>query len=407
MKEEEKQTTQARVADAIRGSLMAGAAGDALGYPVEFMTRHYMTSIYGPKGITTFNRDRCSGKTLVSDDTQMTLFTAAGLLTGWTGAGKAGREYHLGEGVADAYLDWYYTQMLTPELAKRDKHTWLRDLPALADRRAPGSTCMGSCAAMAEGKTPHNNSSGCGGIMRVAPVGLMAAAWQASGYRSCTIEEVATAAAESARLTHKHPLGFLPAALLAVFVYKVAALSASAVKTEIDKIASETIGTLDVIYPGEFSEDKASLKALSKEAVTLAHSDRKEAEAIERLGEGWVGDEAWAIALYCTVRHIDSITESIIAAVNHDGDSDSTGAIAGNMMGAVYGYEAIQKQRIFCPEGCGIEEILELSEIILALADDLATGCGIDADKAVDTPEKQRWHKRYCEMEAEGITAEE
>lgn len=42
------------------------------------MSRNSILSQYGRRGITTFSLDR-QGKALISDDTQMTLFTANGL----------------------------------------------------------------------------------------------------------------------------------------------------------------------------------------------------------------------------------------------------------------------------------------------------------------------------------------
>ena len=126
-------------------------------------------------------------------------------------------------------------------------------------------------------------------------------------------------------------------------------------------------------------------------------------EAISQLGEGWVGDEALAIAIYCASRHIDSVEDAIIASVNHDGDSDSTGSICGNIMGAIYGYEHIKSSNLFCPEGHEFEDTLELSEITLAIADDLATGCPMGGDGKLDTPEKQQWHNRYYKMIPLGI----
>ena len=132
--------------------------------------------------------------------------------------------------------------------------------------------------------------------------------------------------------------------------------------------------------------------------MTLAANDKSDAENIRLLGEGWTGEEAWAIALYCAVRHIDSMEEAIIAAVNHDGDSDSTGAVCGNIMGAIYGYEAMKRKRLFCPLGRELEPTLELSDIILTLADDLCTSCIISEYGLIDTPEKRQWYERYCEM---------
>ena len=103
------------------------------------------------------------------------------------------------------------------------------------------------------------------------------------------------------------------------------------------------------------------------------------------------------------MRHIDSVERAIIAAVNHDGDSDSTGSICGNVMGAIYGYNHIAERRIFCPTGRTLEQTLELSDVILAIADDLSTSCLISEYDALDTPEKQQWFEHYCEMKPSGI----
>lgn len=63
----------------------------------------------------------------------------------------------------------------------------------------------------------------------------------------------------------------------------------------------------------------------------------------------------------------------------------------------------IKERSIFCPKGKNLEEILELSEIILALADDLSTGCIIREYDPIDTPEKRQWYECYCEMKPSGI----
>ena len=73
------------------------------------------------------------------------------------------------------------------------------------------------------------------------------------------------------------------------------------------------------------------------------------------------------------------------------------------IMGAIYGYRHIKELNIFCPEGKQLENTLELSDIILALADDLSTGCIISEYDPIDTPEKRQWYERYCEMRPAGI----
>ena len=399
-----KEDKAKRVPDSIRGCLMAGAVGDALGYEVEFMSRRSILSRFGENGITKFALDR-NGKALISDDTQMTLFTANGMLMGLTrgymrGIGGRPEKY-----VYIAYLDWYYTQTgKKREMLIDDWHpTWLRDLPEMAHLRAPGNTCLSACESLFRGEKVQNNSKGCGGIMRVAPMALLDAGYASRNENSYSIEELAEAGGEIAEVTHKHPLGFLPASLLTVLLYKVIPMTAKQVQEEIDGIVADTVNILDRIYKGKYDADKRYLKELTMKAVQLAHSDISDADAIRQLGEGWVAEETWAIALYCAIRHIDSVEDAIIASVNHDGDSDSTGSVCGNIMGAIYGYEHIKERNIFCPEGKKLEDTLELSEIILALADDLSTGCIISEYDPIDTPEKRQWYERYCEMKPAGI----
>ena len=399
-----KEDKAQRVADSIRGCLMAGAAGDALGYEVEFMSRRAILSRFGEQGITKFALDN-NGKALISDDTQMTLFTANGMLMGLTRGymrGIGGRPENYVDG---AYLDWYYTQTgKKREILIDDWHyTWLRDLPEMAQLRAPGNTCLSACESMLRGEKVVNNSKGCGGIMRVAPMALLDAGYASRNENTYSLEELAEAGGEIAEYTHKHPLGFLPASLLTVLLYKVVPMTAKQVQDEIDHIVAETLGCLDVIYKDKYTSDKRYLKELTEKAVQLAHSDISDADAIRQLGEGWVAEETWAIALYCAIRHMDSVEDAIIASVNHDGDSDSTGSVCGNIMGAIYGYEYIKNRNIFCLEGRDFEDTLELSEIILALADDLSTGCIISEYDPIDTPEKRQWYERYCEMKPSGI----
>lgn len=401
-KEEERKR---RVKDCIRGSLMAGAAGDAIGYPIEFMSRNAILARYGDKGITEFKLDS-DGKALVSDDTQMTLFTANGMLMGLTrgymrGIGGDPKDY-----VDGAYIDWYYTQTVNKKSERDDFHyTWLRDLPELAHRRAPGITCLNACESLLAHRDVENNSKGCGGIMRVAPMGLLDASFKESGGSGFYYKTVylAEAGAHIARVTHLHPLGYLPAALMTLLLSRIVPLTPDEVKESIIDIINDGLDVMMNMYSNDYAKYKEYLRALTLKAVNLAHSNISDIQAIMQLGEGWTAEEAWAISLYCVIRHIDNMKEAIIAAVNHDGDSDSTGSITGNIMGAIYGYEAIKRERLFCPYGKKFEDTIELHNIILAIADDLYTGCIISEYDPIDTPEKKQWYARYCEMKPVGI----
>lgn len=135
-------------------------------------------------------------------------------------------------------------------------------------------------------------------------------------------------------------------------------------------------------------------KTLVEQALLLADNEQTDVDNIRKLGEGWVGEEALAIAVYAVARHIDSFTDTLVAAVNHNGDSDSTGAVAGNIIGAMVGYEAIPSQ---------FKGRLELHDVILAIADDLHQGCIINGDMEIDTPERKQWYERYCMMRPAGF----
>ena len=393
MKTEQKLNVE--MVDRIKGSLMAGAAGDALGYAVEFKRENTIFEEYGKDGITKFDLE--GTKAEISDDTQMTLFTANGLLVGNTQRCEKDASIKPEKLVKNAYIDWYYTQLYSKNIFN-EPSTWLRDLQEMHNRRAPGNTCLSACSSILLGKDAYNDSKGCGGIMRVAPIALFAAAYAAKGEQLYTLEELAEAAGYTSDVTHKHPLGFLPSALAAVLIYKIALLSKEEAKANIETLAFETLDILDSIYKDKYEEEKIYLRTLTEKAIYLAKSDISDLKALNMIGEGWVAEETWAVAVYCTIKHINSVEDAIIASVNHNGDSDSTGSVTGNIMGAIYGYEHIKGRNIFCPEGYELENTLELSDIILTVAEDLAIGY-----TSIDTPEGKQWHERYCEMKPSGI----
>ncbi len=68
------------------------------------------------------------------------------------------------------------------------------------------------------------------------------------------------------------------------------------------------------------------------------------------------------------MRHIDSFGDCVVCAVNHDGDSDSTGAVAGNIIGAILGYSAIPEHYL---------DTLEIEPVLVSAADDLCADISI------------------------------
>lgn len=328
------------------GCLFGGAVGDALGAPVEFHSINLIRNKYGPEGIKDYEV-AYGRRGAITDDTQMTLFTAEGLLRAITRHGH--------KGISDpvtvthhAYIRWLYTQSeRSRSRFSQDKMDgWLIGVKALHSRRAPGNTCLSALRGeeMGEMQRPLNNSKGCGGVMRVAPIGLVAGDEEHAFSLGC----------EAAAITHGHPSGYYSAGCFAAIIWRLAEGRSLPEAIEL---------TLRQLERPE-NEDHEECAAAIHQAVTLWR-DREltpSPEVIERIGGGWVGEEALAISLYCALAAGGDFARGVLLAVNHSGDSDSTGAITGNILGLILGVEAI-------PEKWLAE--LELRAEIEAVASDL------------------------------------
>jgi ADP-ribosylglycohydrolase len=363
-----------RSKDKFRGCLIGGAAGDALGYPVEFLQHRQIVRKYGKNGITEYQT--AGGIALISDDTQMTMFTVTGLLLGATrrttrGIGGCSPGY-----ISCSYHDWYKTQTECYPLEGEFHYSWLVNLPEMFSQRAPGNTCLLAIQMGGRGtiESPINQSKGCGGIMRVAPIGLY---FNDSGQKPPFIDRFG---AEVAALTHGHPLGYLPAAALVHILHKIS-------EDEHATLLEAVLDAMEALQQEFFDLDNDAVEQIVAKmqcAVDLASTDLEEVAAIAKLGEGWIAEETLAIAIYCALKYEHDFDKALITAVNHGGDSDSTGAMTGSILGTYLGYDAIPAK---------YKTHLELHDRILELADDLHRDCQISsyAPDAV-------WEAKYVKM---------
>ena len=373
--------------DAIRGCIFGGAAGDALGFPVEFLREKDIFAKYGPQGITAYEKNRITGKAEISDDTQMSLFTANGLLVGDTRGAMRGIQGWPRGYVARAYKDWLKTQESSlQEVSRFERYTaaggysWLLDVPELYARRAPGNTCL---SALRDGteyedyvEAKRNHSKGCGGMMRVAPLAV--------NYQMYDITQLDMEGAQLAAITHGHSLGYMPAAVLVHIINRIV-FPPEGKAMSLKEIVLEARETTAKIFEGD--PHLGELTDIIDRAVRLSENDRTDdLDNIHQLGEGWVAEETLGIALYCALRYRHDFSAGIVAAVNHNGDSDSTGAVTGNILGALLGYHAIADQW---------KHDLELSDVILEVADDLCHGCQMSEYSHYYDPE---WAAKYMQM---------
>ena len=309
--------------DKVKGSLIGGAVGDTLGYNVEFMSYNRILMKYGKIGITRY--ELYDGVAEFSDDTQMTLYTACGLLN------AVKNDCDIVSSISRAYVEWLYTQ---GDLTYRPYNECkITDIKRLHARRAPGITCITALTHIANGQKPINNSKGCGGIMRISPIPLYGV------LHGWDIEKCDKLAADASKLTHQHPLGYMPSALLSHIIFRVIENECTDRNTLVDYI-DEGLDVLCSMY-AKHNNTLSELSRIVNMAINLANSSVNDIDAIRKIGEGWVAEETLAIAIYCTLKHFDSFEDAIVASVNHSGDSDSTGAVTGNIMGALLGFSAI------------------------------------------------------------------
>lgn len=328
--------------DMIRGCLLGGAIGDALGAPVEFMSKEAIQRQYGKNGVTGYT-EFADGTGAITDDTQMTLFTAEGSLRATV------RNFE--KGICDpvtvmrhAYWRWLKTQGgHTPEGPKFEdtlRSGWLIQEKALFVRRAPGNTCLSALEDRRAPEKADNESKGCGSVMRMAPVGLFLEPELAYEY-GCRFSA----------LTHGHRTGITSGGAFAMLIAEL--LSGKPLNNALDLV-------LDFL---DREKDASETAAALRKART--------AKDISELGEGWIAEEALAIGVYCALKHTWEFKAGVLEAVNITGDSDSTGAITGNILGVMNGENGIPADWI---------SHLREQDIVSKIADDLWTRFEDDVD---------------------------
>lgn len=313
----------------IRASLLGGAIGDALGAEIEFWPLSRIRARF-PQGVDAI-LPHDGLPAAITDDTQMTLFTAEGLIRATIRQMDKGI-CHPPSVVHHALLRWMVTQGERLQVQPLDRTGLVAD-PRLHRRRAPGTTCIGALRASRRfGDPARNDSKGCGTIMRVAPIGL---------FLPGMVDDLADACSA---LTHGNRTGRDAARAMALVLADVMAGTAL-------PAALARAQDLDL--------DPATLRAIH--AARTAPRDGRP-ETVESLGGGWVAEEALSIALYAA-RVAESFEHGLRIAVTHSGDSDSTGAIAGNLLGLLFPDQVMEHPW---------RRQVECADLVCRLAQDLA-----------------------------------
>jgi ADP-ribosylglycohydrolase len=280
--------------DKAQAMIFGLALGDALGWPIEFLSMQKINIIYGEDGI-----QEPPDTALYTDDTQTSLVIAECLIE----AGDKDID-RLMAAVTRRLIDWSNS----PENDRAPGHTVteaVRTLEAGIPWRESGSPTKGN-----------------GSAIRAAPIGFF---YQPDPDR---LREVAHATGIA---THAHPASDA-AAVAAAYVIKLA----------LDGVPPEDYVRKTMAFTDGMSTefDEAMLR------VGHAQEWTDEYAAINHIGSGWVGEEAVAMAIYCANRYPDDFVAAVRRAVNIPGDSDSVGCITGGLLGARLGLTAIPPEWI-------------------------------------------------------------
>ena len=295
--------------DRYRGALVGSAVGDALGATVEFMSRAEIARQYGQL------RDIVGGGWLdlpkgeVTDDTQMARCIARSL---------AERGTFDGDDIAARFVEWYRSN-------PRDIGNTTRD--ALV-RLANGVPWPEAGQQTHEKMRPRDASNG--SVMRCAPVALFAGADSAANARY---------SADSSRITHANPL------CIAVCVALNTGIAALLTDPEADALAA-TIGATD---------DETVRAALRAAPAQTADSLDAGGYVLATLQSSY-----WALLTH------ETLEDAIVAAVNLGQDADTTGAVAGALAGARWGYSEIPSRWLDVLRGR--EELVTLADQLLDLS---------------------------------------
>lgn len=285
-------TNRERLLDAFKGCVMGHAIGDALGHPVEFLDRRTIIEKYGELGaVTSFQPPTSMPAGSFTDDTQMALAIMEALID-------------VGDKSLPLIMDKIAANFI---LWERDKTTYLR---------APGNTCLSGVKLLQQGlhwsESGQNNSKGCGTAMRTPPIGL--------AYLN-NIRKLFAVAKYSSEMTHGN------SAAAAGGIAVAYGVSLAVRQTPVNKWPELMA---DIIKP--VCQQTSHYIRSVPESLAL-----EEWRAVEKLGKGWTADEAVGVALHAFLRGKNNFTKVMDLAVNHDGDSDSTGCIAGAWYGAFHG----------------------------------------------------------------------
>ena len=330
-----------------RGVLLGLAVGDAMGHTVDRRSLEEIRNDYGPNGLLGY--DLVNGYADITSYTQLAAFTANGLLLGLTRGQTKGRISNNIRYITLAIREWSRSQTFSlPE----KNYCWLSRIPEMKRKFCMDNRMLDALSRENLGSVddPQYKSDHPGALTTVIPLALLQQDLELSQ------EELDRLGAETVALTHGDPEAYLSGAALTHML----CLLLQDPSTPIGELVQQTIDSVGL----QFGQG-GRLWELLQLGLTLAVSPNvTPMEAMETLGCRTAA-EALAGAVYAVSTCGRDFDAAMITAVNHSGRSSAVGAIAGCMLGAILGDEALPEFYL---------ESLEAAKPLMELADDMAAG---------------------------------
>ncbi|MBT4855663.1 ADP-ribosylglycohydrolase family protein [bacterium] len=341
-----------------QGSVLASAIGDAMGKVTEFKSMDQIHAYY-PHGLQNFDQftpqdwihfngtpwedDKGNRFAPFTDDTQMAIMVLETLVScpsnSWRFLKKQG-------GIPLDLFMW--------SIAYKFNNWYLDPDGGQSFDRAPGNACKRGCEVLMKRVEPEHikicplprswdvgatNAGGCGSVMHAFPFGLVLAH---------DLDLCEFLAVEHSKLSHGHSWALAACGAMAVGVAEI--INQKSVNEVLDAM---------VITARKHDSQTADLIEWAREQ---AFNKVDSAIVFDRL-RSWTAHEAIAAAAYIFAVSSDDIVKAIRLGVNTPGDSDSIAAMAGALVGARCGIEAIPNDWIKTVEQS--QELQDLAKKII------------------------------------------
>ncbi len=362
----------AQLQSAYRGALLGLAVGDAMGYTVDSRSWPEIQEDYGPNGLLGY--DLVNGYADVTSYTQLAAFTCNGLLLGMTRGQMQGKMAPFVGYIGLSHREWAASQR--PWGRPQRTFCWLVHQKALCRRHCMDTWMLDTLSREKLGtpEEPPNRFATPGSLTAGAGVGLF---FDPERMEQGEIDRLG---AEAVALTHGSPLAFLPGALLA-HMLSVAVRNPG---ISLEDLTAQALSALSAQFGREYGQT-AEIISLVNQAVDMAQDGSlSQVEAMERL-RCENGAQVMAGAIYACLAAREDFDAAMIAAVNHSGRSAAVGAVAGSLLGARLGEEALPEFYLEC---------LEPAALLRELADDMYQGCPMEMG---DIFFDDDWDRKYLQ----------